>query len=166
MSLLFASGGPSIGASTSASVLPMNIQSWFLFVLTGLISLLSKGLFKSLLQHHSLKASVLWYSAFFVVQLSHSYITTRKTIALTVWTFVDKEISLLFNTLSNFSSKEQASFNFVAAVTVSVNFKPKKIKSVTASTFSLLFAIKCWNQMSWFAYFECCVLSYLFHSPL
>ena len=58
---------------------------------------------KSLLQHHSLKASILWCSAFFIVQLSHPYMTTRKTIALTIWTFVvSKVISLLFNTLSRF----------------------------------------------------------------
>ena len=57
---------------------------------------------KSLLQHHSSKASILWHSAFFVVQLSHTYMTVGKNIALTVWTFVGKVISLLFNTLSRF----------------------------------------------------------------
>ena len=55
---------------------------------------------KSLLQHHSLKASILWHSAFFIVQVSHPYITTRKTIALTRWTFVGKVMFLLFNMLS------------------------------------------------------------------
>ena len=55
---------------------------------------------KSLLQHHSSKASILWRSAFFIVQLSHPYMTTGKTIALTRWTFVDKVMSLLFNMLS------------------------------------------------------------------
>ena len=63
------------------------------------ISLLSKGL-KSLLQHHSSKASVLPHSPFFIVQLSYPYMTTGKTIALTRWTFVDKVMSLLFNMLS------------------------------------------------------------------
>ena len=62
--------------------------------------LATQGTLKSLLQHHSLKASILWRSAFFVVQLSHPYITTRKTIALTRWTFVGKVMSLLFNMLS------------------------------------------------------------------
>ena len=62
---------------TSPSVLPVNIRDWFLLGWTGLISLLSKGL-KSLLQHHSLKASILRHSAFFIVQLSHPYVTTRK----------------------------------------------------------------------------------------
>ena len=61
-----------------------------------------QGMLKSLLQHHSSKASVLWRSAFFIVQLSHSYMTTGKTIALTRWTFVDKVMSLLFNMLSRF----------------------------------------------------------------
>ena len=73
-------GGQSIRASTSASVLPMNIQDWFSLGWTGWISLLSKG-HSSLHQHHSLRASVLWCSAFFMVQLSHLYISTGKTIA-------------------------------------------------------------------------------------
>ena len=75
MSQLFASGDQSIGASVSASVLPTNIQEWFPLGLTGLISLLSKGL-SSLLQHHSSIASILWHSAFFMGQLSHPYMTT------------------------------------------------------------------------------------------
>ena len=59
-----------------------------------------QGTFKSLLQHHSSKASFFWCSAFFIVQLSHPYMTTGKTIALTRWTFVGKVMSLLFNMLS------------------------------------------------------------------
>ena len=82
MSQLFSSGGQSIGASASASVLPMNIQGWFLFRLTGLISFLSKRL-KSFLQLRSSKASILHCSALFMIQLSHPYMTTGKTIALT-----------------------------------------------------------------------------------
>ena len=84
---LFASGGQSIGASAPASVLPMNIQGWFPLGWTGWISLQSNGTLKSLLQHHSLKASILWHSAFFMVQLSLPYMTTGKT----------SEIILLFN---------------------------------------------------------------------
>ena len=61
-----------------------------------------QGTFKSLLQHHSSKASILWCSAFFIVHLSHPYTTTGKTIALTMWTFVGTVMSLLFNTLSRF----------------------------------------------------------------
>ena len=87
MSWFFESGGQIIGISALASVLPMNIQDWFPSGLTGLISLQSKGL-KSLLQCHSSKASILQRSAFFTVQLSHPYMTTGKTIALTGWTFV------------------------------------------------------------------------------
>ena len=81
MSQFFTSCGHSIGVSDSASVLPMNIQDWFPWGWTGWISLQSKGLSR-LLQHHSSKSSVLWHSAFFIVQLSHPYITTGKTIAL------------------------------------------------------------------------------------
>ena len=99
MSQFFASGGQSIGVLASGSVLPMNIQEWFPLGLTDLISLQSKGL-SSLLQYHSSKASVLWYAAFFIVQLSHSHMTTRKTIAFTRWNFVCKVMSLLLNMLS------------------------------------------------------------------
>ena len=95
----FISGGQSIGVSAKASALPMNIQDWFPLGWTGWISLQSKGL-SSLLQHHSSKASVLWHSAFFMVQLSHPYMTPGKTIALTRWTFVSKGMALLFNMLS------------------------------------------------------------------
>ena len=92
----------SIRASASASVLPMNIQGWFPLGFIAWISLQSKELFKSLLQHHNLKASILRPSAFFMVQFSYPYMTTGKIIALTIWTFVGKVISLLFNMLSRF----------------------------------------------------------------
>ena len=98
MSRLFALSSQSIEASASASVLPMNIHGWFPLELTGLISLLSRG--SSLLQHHNSKASFLWQSAFFMVQLSHLCTTTGETIALARWTFVGKVMSLLFNILS------------------------------------------------------------------
>ena len=62
-----------------------------------------QGTLKSLLQHHSSKASILWHSAFFMVQLSHLHMTTGKTIALIIWTFAGKIMSLLFNTLSRFA---------------------------------------------------------------
>ena len=100
MSQFFTSGGQSIRVSASASVLPMTIQDWFPLGLIGWISLQSKGLSKSLLQHHSSKASIIWCSAFFMVQLSNPYVATGKTIALTRWTFVGKVMSLLFNMLS------------------------------------------------------------------
>ena len=72
------------------------------------------GTLKSLLQHHSSKASIFWCSLFFIVQLSHPYMTTGKTIALTIWTFVSKVMSLLFNMLCryhSFTCKQQVSFN-------------------------------------------------------
>ena len=80
---------------------PMNIQDWFPLGLSGLISLQSRGL-SSLLQHHSSKASILWRSAFFMVQISHPYMTTGETIALTRWPFAGRVMSLLFNMLSKF----------------------------------------------------------------
>ena len=82
MSQFFSSGGRSIGASTSAFILPTNIQDWFSLELTVLISLHSKGLSRVFSNTHKSKASVLQCSAFFMVQLSHAYMTTGKTIAL------------------------------------------------------------------------------------
>ena len=102
MSWLFTLGGQSIGASVSATVFGVNIQGWFSFRLTGLITLQRKGLSRSLLQHHNSKKSILWHSTFFIVQLWHSHMTTRKTIALTTWTSVGKVMPLLFNTLRLF----------------------------------------------------------------
>ena len=99
MSQLFTSGGQCIGVSASTSGLPVNTQDRSPLGWTGWISLLSKTL-TSLLQHHSSKQSILRGSAFFIVQLSHPYMTTGKNIALTRWTFVDKVMSLLFNMLS------------------------------------------------------------------
>ena len=95
MSQLFTSGGQSTGVSASTSVLPVNIQDWFPLGWTGWISLQSKEL--SSLQYHSSEASILWHSAFFMVQLSHPYMTTGKTIALTRRAFVGRGLSLLFN---------------------------------------------------------------------
>ena len=95
VSLLFAWGGQSIGVSALASFLPKNTQDWSPLEWTGWISLQSQRTLKSLLQHHSSKASILQHSAFFVVQLSHPYMTTGKTIALTRRTFVGKVMSLL-----------------------------------------------------------------------
>ena len=137
MSQLFASGGQSIGVSASALVLPISTQDLSPLGWNGWISLQSKGL-SSLLQHHSSKASILWCSAFFVVHLSHPYMTTGKTIALTRRTFVCKVISLLFNILvgHNFPSKEKASFNFMAEITICSDFRAQKIKPDPVSTVS------------------------------
>ena len=101
MSQLFSWGGQSIGVSASASVLPMNTRDWSLLGWTDWLDLLAvQGTLKSLLQHHSSEASSLWCSAFFTIQLSHPYMTTGKTIALTRQTFVGKVMYLLFNRLS------------------------------------------------------------------
>ena len=97
MSQLFTSGSQSIGTSASGSVLPMNIQGLFPLVMTGLI-LQFKGLSSPL--HHYLKVSILLCLAFFMVQLSDPYMTIGKSIALIIWTFVRKMMSLLFNKLS------------------------------------------------------------------
>ena len=88
MSQILTSGGQSIGVSASASVLPMTIQDWSHLGQTGWISLQSN--LKSLLQHHSSKVSILWCSTFFIIQVSHPYLTTGKTIALTRWTLLAK----------------------------------------------------------------------------
>ena len=91
-----------------------------------------QGTLKSLLQQNSSKTSILQYSAFFIVQLSHPYMTTEKTIALTRWAFVGKVMFLLYNMLSRlviaFSSKEQVSFNFVVAVTICSDFGAQENK--------------------------------------
>ena len=92
---------------------------------------------KSLLQHHNLKASILWCSAFFVVQLSHLYMTTGKTIVLTIWTYVSKMMSLLFNTLSRFVIalllRSKCPLISWLQSPSAVILKPKKRKSVTVS---------------------------------
>ena len=88
MSQFFVSGGQSIGVSASASVLPTNVQDWSPLEWTDWISL--QGTLKSLLQHHSSKASNLRGSTFFIVQLSHPYMTIGKIIALTRWTLIAK----------------------------------------------------------------------------
>ena len=98
-----------------------------------------QGTLKSLLQHHSSKASILPCSAFFKVQLSHPYMTTGKTIAFIRWTFVGKVMSLLFNMLSRLVITvlpRSKRLNFMAAVTMCSDLEPKKIKSVTVSTVS------------------------------
>ena len=87
--------------SFSFSINPSNEHPGLISFRMDLLDLLAvQGTLKSLLQHHSSKASILWHSAFFTVQISRPYMTTRKTIALTRWTFVGKVMSLLFNMLS------------------------------------------------------------------
>ena len=99
-----------------------------------------QGTLKSLLQQHSSKASVLWCSAFLMVQLSHSYMTTGKTLTLTIWTFVNKGLSLLFNVLSRFGivflpRSKCLLISWLQSLSTMI-LEPKKIKFVTISTFS------------------------------
>ena len=147
--LLLPSIFPSIRISSNESALPIRWPKYWSFSFSispsneysGLISfrinwldLGVQGTLKSLLQHHSWKASILWCSAFFVVQVSHPYMITGKAIVLTIWIFVSKVMSLLFNMLSRFViifSKEKASLNFLAAVTICNYFGAQGNKSLT-----------------------------------
>ena len=99
-----------------------------------------QGTLKSLLQHHSLKASILRCSAFFIVQLSHPYMTTGKTIALPRWTFVDKVMSLLFNMPSRsvitFLPRSKHLLISLLQSPSALILEPRKIKSATVSTVS------------------------------
>ena len=111
-----------------------------------------QGTPKSLLQHHSSKASILRHSAFFIVQFSHPYMTTGKTIALTRQTFVDKIMSLLFNMLfrlvSAFLPRSKHLLISWLQSPSAVIFEPPKIKCVTVSLVSP-FAMKWWDKMPW-----------------
>ena len=103
MSWFFTSGGQSIGVLVS-SISPSSDYSGLIsFRIDWFVLLTVQGTIKSLLQHHSSKTSVLRRSAYFIVQLSHPYMTTGKTTALTIWIFVGKVMSLLFNMLSRFA---------------------------------------------------------------
>ena len=129
-----------------------------------------QGTLKSLLQHHSSKASILQCSVFFMVQLSHPYMTTGETIALTIQNFVGKVMSLLLNMLSRFviafSSKEQASFNFMAAVTIHSDFGAQENKICHCFHFPPSICHEVMVQMPWSSFFECLVLSQLFYSSV
>ena len=139
MSWLFASGALNSQASPSASSLPMNIQAWFTLGLTDLISLVSKGLAR-VLQDYNSKASILQHSVFFMVQLSYQYMTTGKTIALIIWTFVSRVMSLLFNMLSRlviaFLPRIKCLLISRLQSPSAAILEPKIIKSVTVSIVS------------------------------
>ena len=152
--LLLPSMFPSIKVFSNASVLHIRWPKYqrFSFSISpsneysGLISfgiewfdlLAVQGTLKSLLQHHSFKASILWHSAFFIVQLSYPYMTAGKTIALTRWTFVGKVLSLLFNMLSRFViafllRSRRLLISWLQSPSA-VILEPQKIKSDTVST--------------------------------
>ena len=134
MSQLFTSGGQSIGVCFNIS--PSNKYSGLITSRIDWLDLLAvQGTLRSLLQQHSSKASILWHSAFFIVQLSHPYITTGKNIALTRWTFVGKVTSLLFNMLSRLvitllPRSKRLLISWLQSPSA-VILEPKKIKSDT-----------------------------------
>ena len=163
-SLLLPSIFPSIRVFSNESVLCIRwIKYWsFSFIISpsneysGLIfiSLQSGGALKSLLQHHNSKASILWHSAYFMVQLSHPYMTTGKTVALTRQNFVGKVMSLLFNMLFRlvitFLPKSKQFLISWLQSPSAVILESKKIPSLTVSFLPHLFAMKWWDWMSWY----------------
>ena len=125
--------------SFSFSINPSSEHSELISFRMDWLDLLAvQGTLKSLLQHHSLKASILWHSAFFIAQLSQPYMTTGKTTALIRWTFVGKVMSLLFNMLSRliiaFLPRNKHPLISWLQSPSAVILEPKKIKSVTIST--------------------------------
>ena len=138
----------SFGFSTSASNEYLGLIS---FRIDWLDLLAVQGTLKSLLQHHSSKVSIFQCSAFFIVQLSHPYMTTGKTIALTTWTFVGKVMSLLFYMLSRLvvtflPRSKHLLISWLQSPSVAI-LEPPKIKSDTVSTVSPSICYEGWNQM-------------------
>ena len=145
MHQLFASGSQNIESLASASVLPKHVQGLFPLRLTNLISMLSKALSR-LFQHHSLKTSILQCPAFFIVQLSHLHMTTEKTMAWTIRTFVSKVMSLLFNTPSRlvtaFLPRNNQLLISLLQSSSTVILEPKKRDLSLLPPFPLLFAMQ------------------------
>ena len=138
--------------SFSFSINPSNEYSGRMSFRTDWLALLSvQETLKSLLQHHSSKASILWCSAFLIVQLSHPYMTTGNTIALTTWTFVGKVMSLLFNMVSRLViAFLPRSKRLLAAVTICSDFGAQANKvSHCFHCYPNLFTMKWWDQMPW-----------------
>ena len=167
--LLLTSIFPSIRAFSKESALHIRWPKYWSFSFNispsneypGLISfrmdwldlLAVQGTLKSLLQHHNSKASILWHSAFFIVQLWHLYMTTGKAIALSRQTFVGKVMSLLFNMLSmlviTFVPRSKRLLISWLQSPSAVILEPPKVKSATVSVFPHLFALKWWDGMPW-----------------
>ena len=166
MSRLFTSGGQSIGAS------PSNEYSGLISFRMDWFDLLAvQGTLNSLLQHHSSKTSILWRSAFFMVQLSHPYMTTRKTIALIIWTFISKVVSLPFNTLFRFViAFLPRSKHFLISWLQSPSAVILESKKIVCHCFHCFPAYLPWSDGmgpdTMIFIFECWVLSQPFHSPL
>ena len=167
--LLLPSIFPSIRVSSNESILHIGLPMYWSFSFSispsneysGMISfridwldlLTVQGTLKSLFQHYSSKATNLQHSAFCIVQLSHPYMTTGKTIALTRQTFVGKVMSLLFNMSSRFviaflPRSKNLLISWLQSPSA-VILEPPKIKSLTVSIISHLFAMKWWDQMPW-----------------
>ena len=129
-----------------------------------------QGTLRSLLQHHSSKASILWHSAFFTVKLSHQSMTTGKTIALTRRIFVGKVMPLLLNMLSRLvitclSRSERLLISWLQSPSA-VILEPQNIKSDTVSTVSPSISHEVLGRVPWSSFSECWALSQIFHSPL
>ena len=140
--------------SFSFNISPSNEYSALISFRMDWLDLLAvQGTLKSLLQNHSSKPSILWHSAFFIVQLSHPYMTTGKTIALTRWTFVGKVMPLLFNMLSRlvitFLPRSKRLLISWLQSPSAVILEPPKIKSVLFPLFPHLFVMKWWGWMPW-----------------
>ena len=158
MSQLFTWGGQSTGVS-SFSLSPSNEHPGPISFRMDWLDLLAiQGTLKSLLQHHSSKASILWCSAFFMVQLSHPYMITGKTTALTRCTFVGKVMSLLFNTLSRlviaFHPGSRRLLISYCSLHLQWYWSPKKQSLSLFPLFPHLFAMKWWDWMPWSLCFE------------
>ena len=154
VSQLFTSGGRSAGASASDSALSMNIQGWFPSASTGLICLLFKELSRVIF------STTFWKHQLFSTQLSlwskpHicTWVLTEKNIGLTRRTFAGKVMSLLSNTLSRFViaflPKSKCLLIIWLKLPSAMILEAKKIKTVTVSTKTLLFAVNWWDQMPW-----------------
>ena len=138
----------------SFSISPSNEYSGLIsFSMDWLDLLAVQGTLKSLLQHYSSNASILWYSAFFIVQLSHPYMTTGKTIALTRWTFVDRVMSLLLNMLSRFVTaflprSKRLLISWLQSPSA-VILEPQNKVSHCFHCFPIYLPLKWWDQMPW-----------------
>ena len=140
--------------SFSFSISPSNEYSGLISFRMDWLDLLAvQGTPKSLLQHHSSKASILWHSVFFMVQLSHPYLTTRNTIALTIWTFVGKVMSLLLNMLSRlvitFLPRSKRLLISWLKSPSAVILEPPKESLMLFPLFPHLFPMKWWDRMPW-----------------